>query len=84
MWLTKLKIAVVQKDIQTLEKLLDDLPTLDNEKDIQSALYLLREASELVHTLKDDTASSMKRMKKTMDFLKSTELKAPHKFDIKS
>ena len=83
MWLTKLKIAIVEKNIQTLEKLLEDIPTLETKDEAQEALYLLREASELVYSLKDKTALSMRQIKKNIDFLKSTEVKAPNKLDIK-
>ncbi len=73
MWLNKLKIAIVEKNTDILNELMDTLPQLENSKEIEQALFLIREASELVHTLKDETSLSMKKIKKNIDFLKSTQ-----------
>ena len=84
MWLNKLKVAVVQRDTELLETLLDDLPQLEDEKDIEEALYLLAEATKIVQELKDETAASMVQMKKNIDFLNSTTANKTAKFDITS
>ena len=84
MWLNKLKVAIVQKDIDLLDSLLDDLPNLSDPKEIESAIYLLREASEILHTLKDETALSMIQIKKNIDFLRSMESDTASKFDVMS
>ena len=83
-WVTSLKVAIVEKNTDKINELLDELPQLEDAKEIEEAIYLLREASELVHTLKDETAASMKQIKKSLNFLKSTENKAPAKLDIRS
>jgi hypothetical protein len=62
---------------------MDDIPQLEDIKNIEEALYLLREASELVHTLKDETAHTMKQIQKNLKFLRSTESPTSNKFDIK-
>lgn len=84
MWLTKLQIAIVEKNTDNLNKLLDTMPTFDNIKDMQTASYLLRETAELLYTLKDETASTMKQLKKNIAFLRSTEVRTSSKIDIKS
>jgi len=84
MWLTSLKIAIVEKNTDKINKLLDELPQLEDKADIEQAIYLLREASELVHTKKDETSASMKQMKKNINFLKSTQVQTKNKLDIKS
>ncbi len=73
MWLTSLKIAIIEKNTNNLDKLMEDIPSLSEQEDIQQAIYLLREASELVHTLKDEAAVSMKKIEKNIKFLRSTE-----------
>jgi len=83
MWLTELKIAIVEKNPDALEKLLDNIPELKDPEDIQSAIHLLNEASELMQTLKDETASNMKKIEKNLSFLRSTEEKAKSRLDIK-
>lgn len=84
MWLKQLKIAIIEKNTDKLDELLKDIPKLEKEEDIEQAIYLLREATELVHTLKDATSASMIQMKKNINFLKSTQVQTSNRLDIKS
>ena len=84
MWLNQLKIAIVQKDMKLLGSLLDKIPHLEDEKEIESALYLLQEASKLMETLKSETSASMTQIRKNLDFLKSAQADQTAKFDITS
>lgn len=83
MWLTKLKIAIVEKDTDALSELVNDIPKLTDKKDIEEALYLSREALEILYTLKDETASNMTKIKKNISFLRSTDIPVSRKLDIK-
>ncbi len=82
MWLNKLKIAIVDKNTDTLNELLDDIPTFENKKDIEEAMYLLKEANKLLQTLKKETLSSMEHIKKNIEFLGS-ETQTTGRLDIK-
>jgi len=84
MWLTNIKIAIVEKNVDKLDYLLDEVPQFENKYDMEEAMYLLGEAAELVYTLKDETEHSMKQMKKNIDFLKSTQSPTPNKLDLRS
>ena len=84
MWTTKLKIAIVEKNADALDKLMDDIPELTDADDIQEAIHLLKAAMGLVSTLKDETSSSMKQIKKNLQFLRSTDIPTSSKLDIKS
>jgi len=84
MWLNKLKIAIIEKDLNSLNSLMDELPQLERREDIDSALCLLKEATSLVESLKDETQISMVQMKKNINFLKSTQAPSTGKFDITS
>ncbi len=84
MWLIKLKIAVVEKNPDALSKLLEDVPQLESQKEVEEALYLLRAATSLMNKLKDETQASMKQIKKNLDFLRSTDISAPKRLDIRS
>ncbi|MGE4420158.1 MAG: hypothetical protein AB7D38_10070 [Sulfurimonas sp.] len=84
MWLTKLKIAVVEKNPNALSKLLSDVPQLENQKEIEEALFLLREATALMKNLKEETQASMRQIKKNLDFLRSTDISTSKKLDIRS
>ena len=83
MWLTNLKIAIVEKNPEAIKDLLDDIPTLSNAEDIETAIYLLREATELIYTLQGDTKVSMDKIKKNISFLRSTDVPSSKKLDIK-
>ncbi len=84
MWLTSLKVAIVERNTDRLNELIDDIPQLEKEEDIKQAIYLLKEATELVQKLQNETSVSMKQMKKNIDFLKSTQHRTSNRLDIRS
>ncbi|MCK9492386.1 MAG: hypothetical protein M0Q24_09855 [Sulfurimonas sp.] len=83
MWIKKLQIAIIEKDAEAIDELMQETPEFENQKDIESGIYLLREAMELLYTLKDETALTMKQLKKNIDFLKSTQEKTYSRLDVK-
>jgi len=74
MWLNKLKSAVVMRDVFTIEKLLEDVPTL-TQQEIQESVYLLKEAAKIAQELRDETQVQMQKIKKNIDFLEATQTK---------
>ena len=84
MWLKELKIALVEKNIDKISQLLENLPDLESPKEIEEALYLLKESTEYIEGLKTSTKASMKQMKRHMEFLSSTEHNVSSKLDITS
>ena len=84
MWLNKLQIAIIEKDTQKLDNLLDNIPKFDSIDEMQKASYLLKEAMELLFVLKDETLVSIKQIKKNLEFLNSAQVKPTSKLDIKS
>lgn len=83
MWLTNFKIAIVEKDSPKIKKLLSTMPQFEKRDEVEQAMYLLKEASKLMHKLKDETSITMKKMQKHRDFLNSTQAPQINKFDIK-
>lgn len=84
MWLKELTVAIVEKNIDNINKLMDNLPELSDKKELDQAVTLLKEAETLVQSLNDETETSMIQMKKNINFLKSTQEKQTSSFDIKS
>lgn len=84
MWLNSLKVAIIEKDTDKLSELLETLPEFENTQQMEEGLYLLKQAAELMYTLRDETAVSMRQLKKNIDFLSSTGNQEKSKFDIKS
>ena len=72
MWLNELKIAVIEQDIEKLHILLENIEIPENIEDLQEALYLFREASEHLYTLKDELQLSMIKLQKHREFLSSS------------
>ena len=83
MWLNSLKIAIVEKNTDKIDVLIDSIPKFNDLKEVESAMYLLKEAMELLHTLKDETAESMMKIKKNLDFINSTQHTNTNSLDIK-
>lgn len=84
MWLKELQIAIIEKNPDKIGELLDNPVEFATVEDMKRAQYLLAEASELLHELKDKTAATMKQLKKNRDFLKVSERKSPNRLDIRS
>ncbi len=83
MWIKKLQIAIIEKDADVIDILINTTPEFENLKDIETAMYLLREAMELVYTLKHETALTMRQLKKNIDFLESTQTQAKNRLDLR-
>jgi len=83
-WLTKLKIAIVEKDTSAVDALLDEIPNFEDLKDVKEAMYLLKEALELLYSLRDETAVSMAQIKKNIEFLQSTRPTNKNTLDVSS
>lgn len=84
MWLNKLKIAIIEKNTNSLDALLQNVPQLESRKEIEEAVYLLKEATDMVETLKQNTSDSMKQIRKNLDFLRSMDTPVSKRFDIRS
>ena len=73
MWFSKFKIAIIEKNTDAIDKLLDEMPNFSDKRDMQEAMYLMREGAELLYRLKDETGNIISQLKKNIDFLDSTQ-----------
>ncbi|MEO1953947.1 MAG: hypothetical protein ABGW74_04510 [Campylobacterales bacterium] len=80
MWLNKFKIALVQNDIKHLEELVSNLPKFDTIEEMQEASMLIKQARDMLISLKNKTIHDINKMKKKINFLKSS---MHHKSDPK-
>jgi thioredoxin reductase (NADPH) len=60
MWTTKLKIAIVEKNVEAIDTLLDNLPKLKEPKEIEEALYLSNIAEHVTLVHRRDTLKAEK------------------------
>lgn len=84
MWLNKLKIAIIEKNTDAIDALLEDLPEFKSAEEMHEAQYLFAEVENLLISLKDETQASMQQIKKNLSFLRSTQTKPSTTLDIKS
>ena len=84
MWLTELQIAIVEQNPQRIDALITNIPTFKSVEEMQSAASLIKEALNLMHHLKDETAETLAKIQKHKDFLNSTTANKTAKFDITS
>ena len=84
MWLNKFKIALSQKDTDTIENLLDNVPKFSNKAEMDQAMYLMKEGLEMLYSLQDKVGTSMKQIKKNIKFLQSSLSDSRGGFSIKS
>ena len=83
MWIKRLQIAIIEKNAEAIDTLMGETPEFENTRDIETAMYLLREALELIYTLKDETAVTIKQLKKNINFLASTQTQTHNKLDVR-
>jgi len=70
-WLNKLKIAVIEENIENINALTKTVPNFDTLDKAQEALSLLQAAFLLVNKEKDKIAVSMDKIRKTKEYLKN-------------
>jgi len=83
-WINRFKIALIEKDIQSLEKLLEDVPDFNDLKLMKELAFLIQNAIKLLQNEKNTTAHEMHQIKKTLDFLNASASDTKNNFDIKS
>ncbi len=70
-WTNSLKIAIIEKDIQSISRLTKALPQFTELDKAKEALSLVSTAIELVDTEKQKILETMQKIKKTKEFLSS-------------
>jgi len=83
MWIIKFKIALLEKDIDSIDTLLDSVPEFSNREDAEQAMYLIQQGMELVYNLQDDLGKSMRQMKQSINFLGNSMQASGGRINIK-
>ncbi|WP_457749343.1 hypothetical protein [Sulfurimonas sp.] len=82
MWLTKLQIAIIEKNPEAIDTLMKQMPKFESVDDMKSASALIQEALKLLYHLKNETSITLKKLKKHRNFLNATAENRKNKFDI--
>lgn len=69
LWISSLKIAIIEEDIDKISSLTKELPQYNNIEDAQQALALVGEAVKLLDSKKSEILETMKKIKLTKAYL---------------
>lgn len=84
MWIKELKLAIINDDLKTLDKLLSSIPEFDNLEDAKLAQNLIKEASLSLMEKRDKTRAIMQNLKNGKKFLENDRVKNIHQYFDKS
>lgn len=70
-WMNNLKIAVIEKDIERIGALIQNVPSFSDIDEAKEALILIQESIILVDTEKNKMMEIMKKIKQTKVFLQN-------------
>ncbi len=70
-WLNDLKLAIINKDIVNIGKLISKIPKITNLAKAGEALALINEAISIVDAEKQNTLNALNKIKQTKAFLES-------------
>lgn len=73
MWLSNFKKALILKEFDTLEELIEVMPPFESLSQMEEAAFLLHHAKILLETEQSTTLNTLQQLKNTIDFLKATE-----------
>jgi len=71
MWINKLKIAIITKDADKIDKLVKTMPEFEKLEEMEETFHLMNQARDILEALKTDTLHSMNKMKKNINYIKS-------------
>lgn len=72
-WLDNLQKAIVLQEIDTIDLLLDCMPTFKLSEDAKNAQCLLAEVKTLLENNRSTTLKSLNQLKNGIEFLKATQ-----------
>ncbi len=71
-WLDAFTLALIKKEFQSIEKLIETLPAFEDEKSMQHALALIQEALELFKQHKLELRREMQKIRLNQKYIKAT------------
>ncbi|WP_024955151.1 hypothetical protein [Sulfurospirillum arcachonense] len=70
-WLSSLKLAIIDNNINVIEKLINEVPIITKIDEAKEAKALIEEAISIVQIEKQKTLETMNKIKRTKAFLNS-------------
>lgn len=72
-WLNSFKVAIAEKNAMKIGELLKEVPQFTSTIQATEALYLIKEADKLMQELQAENIEMKNKLKKHIDFMKSTQ-----------
>lgn len=82
MWLNEFKVAIVSKNTDKINDLVINMPQFEELSEMEEAFFLFQQAEKLLNDLKNETSTTMKKIKDNISFIESTYTKNTPKLDI--
>ena len=70
-WINSLKVAIIEEDIDSISKILDELPNFQDIDEAKEALSLVKSATAFAKIQRQKTLDTMNKIKQTKKFLNS-------------
>ena len=80
-WINSFTVALVQKDIKKVTKLLNSIDELESIEDKQKGSALIEQAITLFENERDTTRQKMAQMQKSKKFLQSSHMEQATRFN---
>ncbi len=68
-WLTDLKLAIINEELESLEKLGREIPSFSKDDNITEAFTLIKQASKILQSERLNIKKQMESIKKTKEYL---------------
>ena len=81
-WLKDFKIAIIEKDFNKIEQMINDIPKFDTLEENQEALSLVKQANEITLQQREMILKEMQRVKNIKKFLTENQYEKKGEFDI--
>jgi flagellar hook assembly protein FlgD len=82
-WLNDFKKALILQETAKLESLMDQMPQFSTLHQMEEAAYLLLSVKTLLENERSNALHSLSKLKKTIDFLKTTEVVTASSINLK-
>ena len=77
MWLKRFKIALAESDVNHIDELIQSVPTFHIVSEMTEALYLIKEARNLMQDLQNNNQKIKTKLSKHIEFIQSTKNEIP-------
>ena len=68
-WISKFKIAIIEESTNNIELLINEIPKIESKEELNEVLALISQAIKILSVKKDETLTTMKKIKEAKKYL---------------